>query len=139
MNVCQGWSGANAGQFAALRVLRSGLWLSRGRRQIRVACDSRAAAGGANAPESAAPRVGKALALALRTLLASTQPRRSVEEIHIMTTTNATAQQTTRNPQSKPAPVPRKGVDTPALFATIGAVKAQPELRAFSSAPRTAG
>jgi uncharacterized OsmC-like protein len=48
-----------------------------------------------------------------------------------MTTTNATAQQTTRNPEAKPAPVPRNGVDTPALFATIGAVKAQPELARF--------
>jgi uncharacterized OsmC-like protein len=32
---------------------------------------------------------------------------------------------------ARPAPVPRNGVDTPALFATIGAVKGQPELAKF--------
>jgi uncharacterized OsmC-like protein len=33
--------------------------------------------------------------------------------------------------EARPAPVPRNGVDTPALFATIGAVKGQPELAKF--------
>ena len=33
--------------------------------------------------------------------------------------------------QAKAPPVPRHGVDTPNLFATIGAVKAQPELANF--------
>ena len=33
--------------------------------------------------------------------------------------------------QARPAPVARNGVDTPALFATIGAVKGQPELAKF--------
>jgi len=32
---------------------------------------------------------------------------------------------------SRPAPTPRNGVDTPALFATIGVVKQQPELARF--------
>jgi hypothetical protein len=32
---------------------------------------------------------------------------------------------------TKPAPVPRNGVDTPTLFATIDAVRAQPELAQF--------
>jgi uncharacterized OsmC-like protein len=33
---------------------------------------------------------------------------------------------------AKPAPVPRNGVDVPALFATLGAVRQQPELAAFT-------
>jgi uncharacterized OsmC-like protein len=33
--------------------------------------------------------------------------------------------------EARPAPVPRNGVDTPSLFATIGAVKGQPELAKF--------
>ena len=33
--------------------------------------------------------------------------------------------------EARPTPVPRNGVDTPALFATIGAVKGQPELARF--------
>ncbi len=33
--------------------------------------------------------------------------------------------------EARPTRVPRNGVDTPALFATIGAVKAQPELAKF--------
>jgi uncharacterized OsmC-like protein len=33
--------------------------------------------------------------------------------------------------EARPTPVPRNGVDTPALFATIGAVKGQPELAKF--------
>jgi uncharacterized OsmC-like protein len=33
--------------------------------------------------------------------------------------------------ESKPAPLPRNGVDTPTLFATINAVGAQPELAKF--------
>ena len=33
--------------------------------------------------------------------------------------------------EARPTPVPRNGVDTPALFATIGAVKAEPELAKF--------
>ena len=33
--------------------------------------------------------------------------------------------------EARPAPVPRNGVDTPALFATINAVKGQPELAKF--------
>jgi uncharacterized OsmC-like protein len=41
------------------------------------------------------------------------------------TTTAETTRKTTRQP------VPMNGVDTPALFATIGAVKAQPELARF--------
>jgi uncharacterized OsmC-like protein len=43
-----------------------------------------------------------------------------------MTTTEAFTQ-----PKKKSPPVPRNGVDTPTLFATIGAVKAQPELSKF--------
>jgi uncharacterized OsmC-like protein len=39
------------------------------------------------------------------------------------------SQSTARKP--RPDPVPRNGVDTPALFATIGAVKSQPELARF--------
>src|SRR5262245_54250753 len=38
-------------------------------------------------------------------------------------------QNTARQP--RPEPTPRNGVDTPALFATIGAVKSQPELAKF--------
>lgn len=44
----------------------------------------------------------------------------------------ATATATVEAPkQQHPAPQPRNGVDTPALFATIDAVKGQPELGAF--------
>jgi uncharacterized OsmC-like protein len=45
-----------------------------------------------------------------------------------------TSTQTTTSTQAKqprPVPQPRNGVDTTALFATIGAVKAQPELGKF--------
>jgi uncharacterized OsmC-like protein len=45
--------------------------------------------------------------------------------------TTATATTASPAPQ-KPAPVPRNGVDVPALFATIGAVKETPELAAFT-------
>ena len=41
------------------------------------------------------------------------------------------SQSPTRQSASKPAPVARNGVDTPALFATINAVGAQPELAQF--------
>lgn len=44
-----------------------------------------------------------------------------------------TNSQTSPSPATpaKPAPVPRNGVDVPSLFATLGAVKAQPELAKF--------
>ncbi|HVI73952.1 MAG TPA: OsmC family protein [Anaeromyxobacteraceae bacterium] len=45
----------------------------------------------------------------------------------MQTTTSAT--QTAKQPRK---PIPLNGVDTPALFATIGAVKAQPELAGFT-------
>jgi hypothetical protein len=35
--------------------------------------------------------------------------------------------------------VPLNGVDTPALFATLDVVKAQPQLAKFSSGPATVG
>src|SRR5262250_2877922 len=38
---------------------------------------------------------------------------------------------TTSPRPTRPAPAPRNGVDTPALFATINAVKGQPELAQF--------
>jgi len=47
-----------------------------------------------------------------------------------MSTQNPTATQSSPK-QEKRAPQPRNGVDTPTLFATINAVKAQPELAQF--------
>jgi uncharacterized OsmC-like protein len=45
--------------------------------------------------------------------------------------TSQTSQTTTTTQKPKRAPVPLNGVDTPTLFATIGAVRAQPELARF--------
>ena len=44
----------------------------------------------------------------------------------------ATTQQRASDKANRPAPVPRNGVDTPTLFATINAVAAQPELARFA-------
>lgn len=46
------------------------------------------------------------------------------------TTTNTSTTATTTKP-AKPAPVPRNGVDVPTLFATLDAVRGQPELAQF--------
>lgn len=46
------------------------------------------------------------------------------------TTTNTSTTTTTTKP-AKPAPVPRNGVDVPTLFATLDAVRGQPELAQF--------
>ncbi len=47
------------------------------------------------------------------------------------TTTTQTPTATTQTPKQRRTPMPLNGVDTPNLFATIGAVKAQPELAKF--------
>ncbi|HKA91070.1 MAG TPA: OsmC family protein [Haliangiales bacterium] len=44
---------------------------------------------------------------------------------------NTQTAETTRSQKPRPAPTPRHGVDTPALFATINLVKEQPELAKF--------
>jgi uncharacterized OsmC-like protein len=53
-------------------------------------------------------------------------PRESRRRIHEETLMNPTDKNDKKNDKG-----PRNGVDTPALFATIGAVKAQPELAKF--------
>jgi len=45
--------------------------------------------------------------------------------------TPTTSTVTAATPSARPVPVPRNGVDVPTLFATLGAVKAQPELAKF--------
>jgi uncharacterized OsmC-like protein len=47
------------------------------------------------------------------------------------TTTTTATEPTTTARKAKPAPQPLNGVNTPVLFATIGAVKGQPELAKF--------
>ncbi len=45
--------------------------------------------------------------------------------------TSGTKQSTTKTSKPTRTPVPMNGVDTPTLFATVGAVKAQPDLGGF--------
>jgi len=53
------------------------------------------------------------------------------EEETPMTARAARTAETSETSAAKPAPRPRNGVDTPTLFATLGAVKGQPDLAKF--------